>query len=81
MPEVRREALLTKFTRGGRREYPETRDLLEAWDFECRRSRRGHAVWVHARGLTLTIPEKRELTAYYQSLVVKKIRQLQLLDN
>ena len=80
MAKDSREALLARFTRDGRRDYAETRQLLEAWQFEYRRSRKGHAVWVHPRGLTLTIPEKRELTVYYRSLVVKMIRQLQLLD-
>lgn len=75
-----REDLLAKFTRSGRRGYAEAKALLKAWGFEDRRSRKGHVVWVHARGVTLTLTEKRELTAPYQSLVVKMIRQLQLLD-
>jgi len=75
-----REDLLAKFTRRGRRGYAEARALLKAWGFEDRRSRRGHVVWVHTRGVTLTLTEKRELATFYQSLIVNKIRQLQLLD-
>lgn len=81
MAEDTREALLAKFKRTGRRDYGDAKKLLEVWQFTCRHSGRGHAVWVHSRGLTLTIPEKRELAAYYQSLVVKMIRQLNLLDD
>lgn len=80
MAATSREALLAVFTRRGRRRYAEAAILLRAWDFEDRLSRRGHVVWVHSRGVTLTIPERRELTAFYQSLVVKMIKQLQLLD-
>lgn len=76
-----REVLLAKFCLSGRRRYREAKELLEAWGFGCRRTKRGHAVWVHPRGVTLTIPDSRDLTAYYESLIVKKIRQLQLLDD
>ena len=75
-----REELLADFTRSGRRGYAEAKALLKAWGFEERRSRKGHVVWVHHRGVTLTITEERELAAFYRSLIVKKIRQLRLLD-
>ena len=81
MTEASRKALLAKFSRSGRRNYSDAKRLLETWEFELRRSRRGHAVWVHSRRLTLTIPTERELATYYQSLVVRVISQLQFLDD
>lgn len=73
--------LLAEFERRGTRSYSETRVLLLAWGFTERFTRGGHSFWAHFRGVTLTITMTRELATFYQTLVVKKIRQLQLLDH
>lgn len=72
---------LAEFERKGTRSYSETRELLVAWGFVERHTHGGHSLWAHPRGVTLTITLTRELATFYQTLVVKKIRQLQLLDD
>ena len=81
MAKRTREQLLVAFKRGGTRSYAEAKELLEAWKFEVRRTSGGHAFWEHPRGVTLTIPMKRELKTVYRTLVIKKIEQIQLLDD
>jgi predicted RNA binding protein YcfA (HicA-like mRNA interferase family) len=76
-----RDQLLAEFERRGTRSYSEARELLVCWGFKERLTRGGHSFWVHPRGVTLTITTARELATFYQTLVVKKIRQLQLRDD
>ncbi|HEV8581584.1 MAG TPA: hypothetical protein VGX68_21160 [Thermoanaerobaculia bacterium] len=75
------DQLLAEFERKGTRSYSDARELLVRWGFAERLTRGGHSFWVHRRGVTLTITTTRELATFYQTLVVKKIRQLQLLDD
>lgn len=74
------EQLLAGFERRGTRSYDDAKELLESWGFTERPTSGGHSFWVHPRGVTLTIIRKRELATFYQTLVVKKIRQLRLFD-
>lgn len=71
---------LAEFERRGTRSYAEAKALLSSWGFTERQTRSGHSFWIHPRGVTLTITMTRELGTCYQTLVVKKIRQLHLLD-
>ena len=68
--------LLIEFRRGGSRTLAEACELLAAWDFSERRTGRGHSVWVHRRGATLTITTERELKTYYRRKIIQVIESL-----
>lgn len=68
--------LFLEFKRAGRRTYGEACELLEAWQFRGRDTARGHSVWNHPRGLTLTLPTGRELKTYYRQKVINIVGQL-----
>ncbi len=83
MGSTDREGQLEHFLRGGRRDYAETCELLQAFHFHRRATSGGHEIWTYRdptnqfkRGVTLTITTQKQLKVFYRQLVVRKIREV-----